>query len=175
MDDNPAVARRPIGREGLAAAARYALVCLAAYLCGSRFTALFHGESAGMGGLWSVISGIVVLQSTSRDTWKSAGVRVFGTAIGAVVSGGYLVLLPFSPLGMAFSIGVTVLICHALNVPEYGRLAALTVAIIMVISAANPALNPLLNAALRFCESGIGAAMAVLVILLWPRGDGGRN
>jgi hypothetical protein len=58
---------------------------------------------------------------------------------------------------------------QVLKVPAHGRLAAITVAVIMVISNMNPSLNPVINAALRFSESYIGAATAAAIVLLTPR------
>ncbi len=158
-----------MSRDRISVAIQNALVSLAAYLVGYYFTGLFHGRSSSIGGLWSLIAAIVVLQATSRDTWKSAVLRVLGTFIGAMLGGFYLYLLPFSPIGMAVSIGLTVLLCQALKVPDHGRLAAITVALIMVISSGNPELSPFANAALRFIESVIGAVIAVLAVLLWPK------
>ena len=158
-----------ISRDRISVAIQNALVSFAAYIVGFYFTGLFHGRSSSIGGLWSLIAAIVVLQATSRDTWKSAASRVLGTLIGSAIAGFYLYLLPFSPIGMAVSIGFTVLLCQALNVPDHGRLAAGTVALIMVLSTANPELPPFTNAALRFVESAIGAGIAVLAVLLWPK------
>ena len=59
----------------------------ASYLAGVYFTSSFHGRSSIIGGLWCVISGIVVLQATSRDAWQSAVLRVLGTLIGATIGG----------------------------------------------------------------------------------------
>ena len=95
--------------------------------------------------------------------------RVLGTLIGAMLSGFYLYLFPFSPVGMAVSVGLTVLLCQMVEVPDHGRLAAITVALVMVISSGNPELSPFANAALRFIESVIGAGTAVLAVLLWPK------
>jgi uncharacterized membrane protein YccC len=141
---------------------------LASYACGSYFTGLFHGASARIGGLWSMVSGIVVLQATRRTTWSSAWLRVLGTLIGSIIGAVYLSLLPFSAIGMAVCIFGTVLLCHAARIPDHARLAALTVAVIMVLSSVNQALSPILNAALRFAESCIGTALAVLAVLMWP-------
>jgi uncharacterized membrane protein YccC len=141
---------------------------LASYACGSYFTGLFHGASARIGGLWSMVSGIVVLQATRRTTWSSAWLRVLGTLIGSIIGAVYLSLLPFSAIGMAVCIFGTVLLCHAARIPDHARLAALTVAVIIVLSSVNQALSPILNAALRFAESCIGTALAVLAVLMWP-------
>ena len=158
-----------LSRDRISIAIQNAVVCLAAYLAGAFFTSSFHGRSSSIGGLWCLISGIVVLQATSRDAWQSAVLRVLGTLIGATIGGFYLHFFPFSPIGMAVSVGLTVLLCQALDVPDHGRLAAITVALIIVISSGNPDLSPFANAALRFSESVIGAGIAVLAVLLWPK------
>jgi uncharacterized membrane protein YccC len=156
-----------ISPDAIRVAVQTAMISLASYLTGFHFTGLFHGSSASIGGLWSAIAGIVVLQETRRDTWSSAWLRVLGTAIGSVISAAYLTVLPFSSIGMAASIFATVLLCHAVRIPNHARLAATTVAVIMVTASLHPTLNPIQNAALRLCESSIGTAMAVLTVLIW--------
>jgi len=64
-------------------------------------------------------------------------------------------------------IGLTVLICMALNIPSHARLAAITVAVIMVFSTLNPEVLPVVNATLRFCEVIIGSVVAVGVFFVW--------
>jgi uncharacterized membrane protein YccC len=101
--------------------------------------------------------------------------RVLGTAIGAFTSAVYLTVLPFHPIGMAVAIFATGVICTALRVPSHGRLAAITVIVVMVTASLDPALSPGLNALLRFAESCIGTAVAVLVVLLWPHSGGNSS
>ena len=160
---------RLLNRDDVVVALRTAVVCLAAYVAGRGFTSLFHAGSAILGGVWSVVSGIVVLQATLEDTRGSAALRVLGTFIGAAISAVYLVLLPFSAIGMAACVGVTVLFCLAVGVPDHARLAAVTVVIILAVSVAAPSLSPVTNAVLRFLESCIGAGIAMLAVLLLPR------
>ena len=157
-----------ISRDAARVAVQSALVSLVSYSCGFYFSSFFHGASASIGGLWSLISGVLVLQATRRNTWSSAWLRILGTLVGAIISAAYLSWLPFTALGMAASILVTILLCHAARIPDHARLAALTVAVIMVLSSVNPTLNPVLSAALRFTESCIGTAIAVLTVVLWP-------
>ena len=149
-------------------AARTAGVCLASYLAGTWFTSLFHAGSTIIGGVWSVVSGILVLQATLEDTRGSAMLRVLGTFIGAAVAAIYLVLFRFHPLGMAMTVGVTVLVCQALRVPDHARLASVTVVIVLAVSVADPTIRPVLNALLRFAESCIGAGIATLAVFLSP-------
>ena len=69
---------------------------------------------------------------------------------------------------MAVTIGVTVLICMTLGIPDHARLAALTVGVIMVFASLNPDLNPVINAVLRFTEVLIGSVIAVILVWIWP-------
>ncbi len=114
-------------------------------------------------------SGIVVLQATTKDTFRSATLRLVGTLIGATIGAFYFYVVSFSPLGMAISVGVTVLLCQMVGVPDHARLAAITVVIILAVSTASPTLAPITNAALRFGESCIGAGIAMLTVSLWPK------
>lgn len=151
-------------------AAQYSLVSLLAYF-GAYFITGSMADTPFLtttGALWSMVSGIVVMQETRQGTIDTAGLRILGSFIGAVMSAIYLSLLPFSPFGMAVTIGLTVLVCQHLRLPGHARLAALTVGVIMVISSLNPDLNPIVNAALRFSESVIGSVAAILLIALWP-------
>ena len=153
--------------ERLRIPAEIALAALVAYWLGSWFTSLFPGYLPKIGGLWSAISAIVVTQATSKEALSSASLRILGSAIGAATSAVYLILLPFHPAGMAVAIFATLLLCAAVNVPSHGRLAAITVIVVMVTSSLDPKLSPGLNALLRFAESCIGTGVAVLAVLIW--------
>ncbi|HEU5398348.1 MAG TPA: FUSC family protein [Gammaproteobacteria bacterium] len=140
------------------------LITLLGYHLGSRFTAIFHGASAEIGGIWSAISGLVVLQSTIRETLKSSLLRTIGTAIGALICALYLSLFGFSLPGMALCAGLTLAICYVLDIFEYARLAAATVVIIAAVSAQSPQIPPFLNAFLRFSEATIGVGVCILCV-----------
>jgi len=154
--------------ERLRIPAELAVAALVAYVLGSWFTSLFPGYLPKIGGLWSAISAIVVTQATRKEATSSASLRILGSAIGAATSAVYLTLLPFHPLGMALAIFATVLLCSAVNIPSHGRLAAITVIVVMVTGSLDPKLSPGLNALLRFLESCIGTGVAVLGVRLWP-------
>ncbi|WP_411876419.1 FUSC family protein [Vulcanococcus limneticus] len=153
--------------ERLRIPAEIALSALVAYLVGFWFTSLFPGYLPKIGGLWSALSAIVVTQATRRETTSTASLRILGSAIGALTSAAYLTLLPFHPLGMALAIFATVVLCAAVNIPSHGRLAAITVIVVMVTGSLDPKLSPGLNALLRFVESCIGTGVAVLGVRLW--------
>jgi uncharacterized membrane protein YccC len=155
-------------REAVRVAILSAIVATLSFLLGSRFTALFHGSSAIVGGLWSLISAVVVLQATRRATIDLVWRRLFGTFIGAALSAIYLSLFPFSLAGLAPCVGASVLGGLAAGAPDHARLAAITVAVVMATAKADPTVPPLLDAALRFAESCIGTAITAAAVFAWP-------
>jgi len=140
------------------------LITFIGYYLGSRFTAIFNGPSAQVGGVWSVISGLVVLQSTIRETIQSSLLRTIGTFIGALLAAIYLWLFGFSLLGMALCAGLTLAICYLLDIFEYARLAAATVVIISALDQSAVGGAPFLNAFLRFAESTIGVGVCIISV-----------
>jgi uncharacterized membrane protein YccC len=160
--------KRPRHAEVIRMAVLCAAVSLLSYFAGSAFTANFHGASASMGGLWSLISAMVVLQASPGTTSSSAWLRVLGTLIGAIIAAAYLSVRPFGVVAMAVCVGLTVLLCQEAGIPDHARLAAITVALIMVISSIHPTIPPVINSALRFGESCIGTVIAVAAGAIWP-------
>ena len=84
--------RRQISRKELLICVQIALVALLANWLGLHFTALFPGYFPKIGGLWSAISAVIVIQVSKKDTADSAWMRVIGTALGATISALYLSL-----------------------------------------------------------------------------------
>ena len=163
------VSSHHIRREQLLISTQIALVAFLAYLVGFYFTGLFPDYLPKIGGLWSAISAVVVLQLNRKDTISSASLRVIGSAIGAITSAIYLSFLPFHPIGIGMAILATGLICTALNMPGYLRLSVITVLVVMVTASLDPKLSPGINALLRFVESCLGSAIAYLLAALWPK------
>jgi hypothetical protein len=154
----------------LSLAMQYALVSLFSFVGALYVVRSLPGASniVSIGALWAMISGIIVMQDTCDNTMSMAHLQVLGAFIGAVVGAIYLSFFPFSPLGMALLIGITVLICVSLNLNGPARLAALTVGVVLVFSTLNPDLNPLMNAGIRFIEVLIGSTIAIVIVSIWP-------
>jgi len=139
------------------------IVVVGAFSGGFYFTGLFHEPTSLVGGLWATISAIIVLEVSHYKTLNSAKLRLTGSFIGAVLSGIYLLLFPFSVIGFAITIGVGVLVCFLLKVPESVKLTGITISVIIIVSTIAEELHPVKNAGLRFIESAIGAAVAEIV------------
>jgi len=141
-------------------------VVVGAFFGGFYFTTLFHEPTSLVGGLWAVISAIIVIEASHKETYISAKNRIIGSLIGAIVSGFYLLFFPFSLVGFAAAIGAGVLICLLLNLPQSIKLTGITISVIMIVSTITEDLHPFLNAGLRFAESAIGAGIALIVAFI---------
>ncbi|MEG0820567.1 MAG: FUSC family protein [Burkholderiaceae bacterium] len=146
-----------------------AVVVALSFAGGLLLAQLFPHASGFEGALWAGVSGVVVLQATREKTESAAQLRVVGTLIGAILSGIYLSVASFSVLGLALCVFVTVLVCQRIGVPDNARLASATVVVVMALSVLHPDMPAFINAGLRFAESVIGAACAVLWSLIGRR------
>ena len=166
-------------RTSLRVAIQYALVCLIAYEVGRRVTSGFHASSAAFGAVWAAFSGLTVMASEFSDMTTSAWRRLAATLVATAMSVLFAMALPFSAAGMAVAVAATVVVCRALGLADYVALATAAAVMSLVIGHANPELPPWINGALRYSESTIGIATAVLIAFLFrdrrpaaaPRGD----
>jgi uncharacterized membrane protein YgaE (UPF0421/DUF939 family) len=139
------------------------LLVVGSYLLGFYFTRFFHQPTSYVGGLWAAISGIIVGETTAKDTLHSSKIRIIGSLTGAIISGIYLSIFPFSILGFGICIASGVMICFLLKIQHSIKLTAITISVILVVSTVEHELHPLKNAALRFMESAIGTGLALII------------
>lgn len=141
-----------------------------AYLTGIYATGSFHSSSRWMGAMLSCTSVITVLQMpTYRDSLKPGIMRVVGTFLGALIAYIYLKMLPFSVVGMLLTVFALEALCMILNIYNNGRIATITLLIIMLVSQLSPQSDPIVNCSLRFFESavGVGVGLAVRWSIEW--------
>ena len=161
----------PLHSEAIHSAVQLTLIAVISYWCGVHFTKFFHGASAGTGGLWAAMSGIMVRQEVRGKTWASSWLHLPGTVVGAIVSAAILSWSPFRLVGVACAVFAAVLLCHVMRIPDHSEKAALTVVVVTVVSSIHAALHPVTNAALRFSEACLGAAVAALLIYVREKLD----
>jgi uncharacterized membrane protein YgaE (UPF0421/DUF939 family) len=145
------------------------VIVIGAFICGFYFTKSIHEPTSYVGGLWSVISGIIVIESTHTETWHSSKNRILGTLIGAIVSGVYLYLFDFSLLGYAVSIAIGIMVCYVFKAQASIKLTGITISVILIVSTIESELHPFMNAGLRFVESAIGTGIALLTAIITYR------
>lgn len=134
-----------------------------AYELGSLLAQSFHEESRWMGAMLASVSGIVVLQSDLKSSLTQGWLRIVGIFIGCVIAVLYLTWFPFSVYGMILSVLVLELLCTALGIPDNGKMATITLLIVLLISVEVPGLSPLANGAFRFIESSAGALVGIFL------------
>jgi uncharacterized membrane protein YgaE (UPF0421/DUF939 family) len=146
-------------RTRLAAGTRQALLTAAAAWVSYETSSLIGLRE----GYWAAISAIVVMQSDLTDTQNSGRDRFIGTIVGGLIGWGCGACWHQQGWVYALSVALTIFACWAINISNAGRLAAVTVSIIVLI----PLIEPIWRVALfRFLEVSWGIAVALAVVFL---------
>jgi uncharacterized membrane protein YgaE (UPF0421/DUF939 family) len=118
-------------------------------------------------GYWAAVSAIVVMASDSAVTLLSCRDRLIGTAIGALLGWGTFYVWHGHYLMYGVAVLVCVLVCSMLEFEKAGRLAAVTLTIIVLIKIDN---GPGRAALARFLEVSLGIIVAMVVThLVFPQ------
>ena len=65
---------------------------------------------------------------------------------------------------MIIAVFILELICMLLNVPDNGKMASITLTVILIISDEYPDLPPWENGLLRFSEAAVGAGIGIFMV-----------
>jgi uncharacterized membrane protein YgaE (UPF0421/DUF939 family) len=114
---------------------------------------------------WAVMSSIVVMQSDAKATISASWMRIVGTFAGAVVGGSFLALGGYHVWLFGAAVGLVVLVCGFLRLIESYRIAAVTVAIVMLTG--HDGASPWTTATYRFIEVSFGVLVALLISALF--------
>ena len=132
------------------------------YYAGYYLSASYGFAAPSIAGLWSAISGILVLQVTIDETTSAAWLRILGSLIGTITSFILLELMGYSILALGVTIAVIVLLTSIFKIKHTLRLACLTTQVIIIVGMIGN-LPILLNCVSRFTESLIGSLIALAV------------
>ncbi len=140
-----------------------AVAVLLAYVFGDWFTELFHQHSAAWLGIMLACTSAIIVMDTGdiHSSVKVGWLRLLGTFIGAALAYVYLLFFEFNIGGMALAVAILSLICMTLGIPDGGKIAIITLIIVLIISKMEPQISPLINGALRFGESAVGALIGI--------------
>jgi uncharacterized membrane protein YccC len=117
-------------------------------------------------GYWAAITAMIVLQASLGAAIKESWVRVAATAIGAAVAMPFVAFFGQSLVVFGVAVFVTVILCSVLRLQAGLRVAATTVAIIMLISHPGRPWAPGIH---RFLEVSFGIIVALVVAkVMWP-------
>lgn len=141
------------------------MAVLLSYFFGSYVTGHFHEESGFIGAILACTSSIVVLQENDlKNSLHNGWLRVLGTFIGAFIAWIYLLFYSFSIAGMIITVFILEIICMLLKVPDNGKMATITLTVVLIISRQFPGLPPWENGLLRFSEAAVGAGIGIFMV-----------
>jgi uncharacterized membrane protein YccC len=117
-------------------------------------------------GYWAAITAMIVLQASLGAAIKESWVRIAATAIGAAVAMPCVAFFGQSLSVFGVAVFITVILCSLLRLQVGLRVAATTVAIIVLIS--HPG-RPWVPGIHRFLEVSFGIIVALVVAkVMWP-------
>ena len=100
---------------------------LAAFLLGGLFTDIHQGFASYIGSLLACTSCVVVLdQKSIQDSYKNGWLRIVGTFMGALIAYLYLLIFPYSLIGMIIGVIILDIICMMIQIPDNGKMATIT-------------------------------------------------
>lgn len=141
------------------------IAVLLAYFFGTYVTGHFHEASGFIGAILACTSAIVVLQENDlKNSLHNGWLRVLGTFIGALIAWIYLLFYSFSIPGLVIAVLIQEIICMLLKVPDNGKMATITLAVVLIISRQYPDLPPWANGLLRFSEAAVGAGIGIFMV-----------
>src|SRR5271156_3638494 len=109
---------------------------------------------------WAAISAMIVMQTSLGAAIKQSWIRLAATAVGAAVSIPFMAFAGQNLLAFGVAVFVTIVLCTILHLADGLRLAAVTIAIIMLVPNTGRPWVPALN---RFLEASFGIFIALLV------------
>ena len=146
----------------VAAGAGLALATLVSYKLATRIltSAISSRDDQLLGGMWSVAATVFVTRECYKDSVSAALSRTAATMLSFVLCLGYLLLLPFSPWGMAILIATGVVILIELDRPGDVVTASITTAVVMVVAGISPQ-HAWRQPILRLFDTLIGIAVGI--------------
>lgn len=163
-------ARKLLGATEASFAFKTGLAAGLSLILGSAFAEMFDRPDFLIGGLWSVMASIVVMQARLGGTYSSAWIRFLGVLIGSAAGVFCLYFCGNSAFSLAAGVFFTIVLCALLNIKESFRIAALSTAIVVIAGGGlHSVLPPWLFGWYRFVDSCIGILVAIAVAsIVWP-------
>ena len=144
-----------------------AVASLVTYLLAAHGLAAIHSlseEDDLVGALWAVVATLFVCRFAYHESIDAADSRTIATLLSFVLCMAYLLVLPFSALGMAVLIGLGAVILQVFGHGQEIVTAGITTAVIMIIAGASP--NPWEEPILRLADTLLGIAVGVAAVWL---------
>jgi uncharacterized membrane protein YgaE (UPF0421/DUF939 family) len=150
-------------RDTIARSVGLALACLVSSWLVVEILGRVHSISKAddmLGAMWAVIATVFVYRDTFEDSATAALSRMAATLVSFALCLAYLLILPFTFVGMAALIGLGNIVAVLGRRPGDAVTIGITTAVVMVVAALNP-VNAWEQPILRLIDTVVGVAVGV--------------
>lgn len=145
----------------VAFALNMAIACLITYWIMTRTLSRFVDlHSDFLGGMWAVAATVFVFRETRLKSLSAGIARLIATCVSFAPCFFYLLLFPFTPVGMAALIAIGTLITALLGRREDIVTVGITTVVVMVVAAMSP-VDAWQQPLLRLADTVVGIAVGV--------------
>jgi uncharacterized membrane protein YgaE (UPF0421/DUF939 family) len=145
----------------VANALNMAIACLVAYSIMTRgLSRVVDKDSDFLGGMWAVAATVFVFRETNVRSLSAGIARLIATCVSFALCLLYLLLFPFTPVGMAALIGLGTVAMALLGRRDDVVTTGITTAVVMVVAAISPE-HAWQQPLLRLADTLVGIAVGV--------------
>jgi uncharacterized membrane protein YccC len=138
-----------------------AIACLIAYWITTHVLSRFVDRPSDLlGGMWAVVATVFVFRETRVRSLSAGFARLVATCVSFALCLFYLLLFPFTPVGMAVLIGIGTVAMALLGRRDDIVTAGITTAVVMVVAAMSPE-DAWQQPLLRVADTVVGIAIGV--------------
>ncbi len=138
-----------------------AIACLIAYWIMTHILSRLVDEPSDfLGGMWAVVATVFVFRETRLRSLSAGLARLIATCVSFALCLLYLLLFPFTPVGMAALIGIGTVAMAVLGRRDDIVTTGITTAVVMVVAAMSPA-DAWHQPLLRLADTMVGIAVGV--------------
>jgi uncharacterized membrane protein YccC len=138
-----------------------AIACLITYWIMTHALSRFVDQSSDfLGGMWAVVATVFVFRETHLRSLSAGIARLIATCVSFALCLLYLLLFPFTPVGMAALIALGTLVMALLGRRDDIVTAGITTVVVMVVAAMSPA-DAWQQPLLRLADTMVGIAIGV--------------
>jgi uncharacterized membrane protein YccC len=120
-----------------------------------------------LGGMWAAVATIFVYRESYDQSARAALSRSVATLFSFVLCLIYLLIFPFSVIGMAVLIGVIAIILAMVHRSEDVITAAITAVVVLVVAGISPE-HPWMQPILRLVDTVVGILVGIAVAWIMP-------
>jgi uncharacterized membrane protein YccC len=138
-----------------------AIACLITYWIVTHILSRSVDESSDLlGGMWAVAATVFVFRETRRRSLSAGIDRLIATCVSFALCLLYLLLFPFTPVGMAVLIAIGTVVMALLGRRDEIVTVGITTVVVMVVAAMSP-VDAWQQPVLRLADTMVGIAVGV--------------